>query len=244
MITKRKTKKGRLYLIPTFIGEESKKQISILLKNLINDTNYYIVEKEKNARRFIKYICPEKNQNSIFFYILNKHSESYLNTFLTPCLKGLNIGLMSDAGCPAIADPGSIIVKLAHEKKIKVVPIIGPSSILLAMMSSGFNGQNFAFNGYLPINKNELKIKLKKLETKSQLENQTQIFIETPYRNTKLFKSMMEILNPNTELCIASNLSMENEFILTCSIKKWKNKKGMDLNKKPAIFLIHKMLSI
>jgi 16S rRNA (cytidine1402-2'-O)-methyltransferase len=173
---------GNLYLIPTTLGEVNTDEVlPITIKRTIDFVWDYIVENEKTARKFIKSINPEKKQSDLRINVLDKHNKNEDNlVFLQPCLEGRNVGLMSEAGCPGIADPGAAIVKVAHQKGIKVIPLVGPSSILLAMMSSGMNGQNFAFNGYLPIDKDEKKQSLKKLEKLSEIHNQSQIFIETP----------------------------------------------------------------
>lgn len=232
---------GKLYLIPATLGEISPDDVlPHTIKRSIDFINDYIVENEKTARRFIKSVNPEKNQASLKIQVLNKHTQPEEYTeMLQPCLQGRNIGLMSEAGCPGIADPGAVIVKLAHERGIQVVPLVGPSSVLLALMSSGMNGQNFAFNGYLPIDKNEKKDALKKLEKQSSDKNQTQIFIETPYRNNKLVEDLLQVLNPSTRLCIAADITLPSEFIKTRTIQEWKKNK-VDLHNRPTIFIIHK----
>jgi 16S rRNA (cytidine1402-2'-O)-methyltransferase len=159
---------------------------------------------------------------------------------LQACLEGKNVGLMSEAGCPGVADPGAVIVKLAHEKEIQVIPLVGPSSILLAIMASGMNGQSFAFNGYIPIDKSEKKIAIKNLEKLSQDKNQSQIFIETPFRNNKMLEDILQALNPSTFLCIASDITLPTEFIKTMRASEWKKIK-IDLHNRPTIFIIHKM---
>ena len=161
------------------------------------------------------------------------------NQMIQPCLEGKNVGLMSDAGCPGVADPGAAIVKLAHEKGIQVVPLVGPSSILLAMMGSGMNGQSFAFNGYLPIDKGEKKAALKNFEKLSFDKDQSQLFIETPYRNNKLLEDVLQTLQPNTLLCIACDLTLPTEYIKTLRVADWK-KTTIDLHNRPALFIIHK----
>ena len=229
---------GKLYLIPTLIGEEpSLNQISPFTKEIIKKINYYIVENEKSARSFIKKICPKKSQDDLIFFIINKNKYESNTNYLKPCLEGNSTILMSDAGCPAIADPGSEIISLAHANKLIVRPIIGPSSIFLALMSSGMNGQSFCFNGYLPINKKERILKIKKIEKNSNLLSQSQIFIETPYRNNQLFNDLIKYLKPNTRLCIASNLTSKKEYINTMRIFEWKNIK-IELNKNPTTFII------
>ena len=197
-------------------------------------------ENEKAGRKFIKKITPTKSQDSLKLNLINKFTlKEELNSFLKPIFNGFNIGLISDAGCPGVADPGSDIIKIAHQSNIKVVPLVGPSSILLAIMSSGLNGQNFAFNGYLPIDKEDKKSKIKELERLSFQKNQSQIFIETPYRNNKMFEDLLKNLSDSTNLCIACDLTLKNEFVRTLSVNEW-GKNKINIDKKPAIFIIHK----
>ena len=233
---------GKLYLIPTTLGDcDPFDVLPSTVKRAIEFIEDYIVENEKTARKAIKMINPEKVQAALRFQILNKHTEiSEHNKMIQPCLEGKNIGLMSEAGCPGIADPGAVMVKLAHEKGIQVVPLIGPSSILLAMMASGMNGQRFTFNGYLPIEKSEKKTVLKALEKTSQDKNESQLFIETPYRNNKLLEDMLQTLQPNTHLCIAADITLPTEYIKTFRIQDWKKVK-IDLHNRPTIFIIHKI---
>jgi len=234
--------KGKLYLIPTTLGEMNPEDVlPHTVKRAIDFIDDYIVENEKTARKFIKSVHPEKIQSSLRISLLNKRTESTeLKSMITPCLNGQNIGLMSEAGCPGVADPGAVIVKLAHENGIQVIPLVGPSSILLAMMASGMNGQSFAFNGYLPIDKGEKKAALKSFENLSNSKNQSQIFIETPYRNNKLLEDLVQILQPNTHLCIATDITLPTEFIKTFRVADWKKTK-VDLHNRPTIFIIHKM---
>ncbi len=233
--------KGKLYLIPTTLGNnEPLEVLPISVKKVIEQTNTYIVENEKTARRFIKKISSGKQQSTLEIFLLNKFTNaSILPEFLQPCLNGINVGLLSEAGCPGIADPGADIVKLAHENNIKVVPLVGPSSILLAMMSSGMNGQSFTFNGYLPIDKNERKNEVKRLERLSFEQNQSQIFIETPYRNNKMLEDICNVLGDNTLVCVACDITLPTEFIKTKTVSEW-NKNMVDLHKRPTIFIIHK----
>jgi 16S rRNA (cytidine1402-2'-O)-methyltransferase len=233
--------KGILYLIPTTLGESNPDDVlPQTVKRAIEFIDCYIVENEKTARRFIKSIYPEKVQSSLIISSLNKHTEvSEHNEMIQPCLQGINVGLMSEAGCPGVADPGAAIVKLAHEKGIQVVPLVGPSSILLAMMGSGMNGQSFAFNGYLPIDKSDKKSALKNFEKLSFDKNQSQIFIETPYRNNKLLEDFLQTLQPNTHLCIATDITLPTEYIKTMKVSEWK-KVTIDLHNRPTIFIIHK----
>lgn len=233
---------GKLYLIPTTLGEMNPVDVMpISINRTIEFIDDYIVENEKVARKFIKSVHPEKIQATLKISTLNKHTEkSEYNTMIQPCLEGKNVGLMSDAGCPGVADPGAVIVKIAHEKGIQVVPLVGPSSILLAMMASGMNGQSFAFNGYLPIEKGEKKVALKNFEKLSNDKNQSQIFIETPFRNNKFLEDLLNVLQPNTHLCIATDITLPTEFIKTHCVADWKKIK-VDLHNRPTIFIIHKM---
>jgi 16S rRNA (cytidine1402-2'-O)-methyltransferase len=210
------------------------------VKTIVELLDHYIVENEKSARRFIKKITPKKTQSSLIMMKLDKYAkEIETRTYLDLCEQGVSIGLLSEAGVPAVADPGASMVKLAHEKGIQVVPLVGPSSILMALMASGLNGQNFAFNGYLPIDNSERKKEIKALEKLSKEKNQSQIFIETPYRNEKMFTDLKSVLSPGTLLCIAIDISLPKEFIKTYTIAHWK-RQSPDLHKRPAIFIIQK----
>jgi 16S rRNA (cytidine1402-2'-O)-methyltransferase len=232
---------GKLYLIPTTLGEMNPEDVMPqTIKRSIDFIDDYIVENDKTARKFIKSIAPDKKQAELRLSLLNKHTEvaDYQN-MIQPLLEGKNVGLMSEAGCPGVADPGAVIVKLAHEKGIQVVPLVGPSSILLAIMASGMNGQSFTFNGYLPIDANEKKSTLKQLERISFDKNQSQLFIETPYRNNKIFEDMLATLQPNTHICVACDITLPTEFIKTLTVNDWKKNK-VDLHKRPCIFIIHK----
>lgn len=232
---------GTLYLIPITLGESNPHEIlPLTVKRAIELLDTFVVENEKVARRFIKSIAPEKKQSELRLFPLNKHTdENDHYSYLQPLLEGKSMGLMSDAGCPGVADPGAVIVKLAHEKNIKVVPLVGPSSILLSLMASGMNGQSFAFNGYLPIEKSDKKHMLKQLERLSLEKNQAQLFIETPYRNNQLLSDLTQILTPQTQLCIACDITLESEYIKTQSISAW-SKTKVDLHKRPCIFIIQK----
>jgi len=231
----------KLYLIPTTLGDISPDEVlPQTVKRAIDFINDYVVENEKTARKFIKSINAEKVQANLRLHVLNKFTEvSEYNEMLKPCLEGRNVGLMSEAGCPGVADPGAVIVKLAHEKGIQVVPLVGPSSILLALMGSGMNGQSFAFNGYLPIDKSEKKSALKNLERLSMEKNQAQIFIETPYRNNKLLEDILQSLQGSTRLCVATDITLPTEYIKTLTINDWKKTK-VDLHNRPTIFIIQK----
>ena len=232
---------GKLYLIPTRLGDNPPLEVlPISIKKITEMVDDYIVENEKTARRFIKAVNSRKSQPSLNFKLLNKYTEpEELISFLNPCKTGISMGLLSEAGCPGIADPGADIVRLAHENNIQVVPLVGPSSIVLALMSSGMNGQSFTFNGYIPIDKQERKSTLKRLEKLSFEQNQSQIFIETPYRNNKVLEDLTAILHPQTRLCVACDLTLPREYIKTMTAKEWKMAK-IDLHKRPAIFIIHK----
>jgi 16S rRNA (cytidine1402-2'-O)-methyltransferase len=198
------------------------------------------VEDVRTARRFLRKMDNQFPIDDCTFYTLNQHtSPNEISTYLNALINGNDMGLLSEAGCPAVADPGAAIVQIAQQKNIPVVPLVGPSSILLAQMASGFNGQNFAFNGYLPIDANERAKMIKKLESRSYAENQTQLFIETPYRNKKLFEDILKQCQSNTLLCIAVDITLNEEKIITKSVKEWKSKTP-DLEKKPCIFAIYR----
>jgi 16S rRNA (cytidine1402-2'-O)-methyltransferase len=230
--------KGKIYLIPTLLGDES--PINIISGyniQIIKSLQYFIVEEERTARRFLKKIIPEINIDTLQFFILNEHTPSKdIVHYLEPTSRH-SVGLLSEAGLPCIADPGSTIVAMAHKQGIEVVPLAGPSSILLGLMSSGLNGQIFAFNGYLPIKKNERIKMIKFLEKRSATENQTQIFMEAPYRNQQLLEDIINSCNPDTLMCIACDLTLLSQYIETKPIREWKIKMP-DIHKRPAIFII------
>ncbi|WP_420400000.1 SAM-dependent methyltransferase [Flagellimonas sp.] len=230
---------GKVYLIPTTLGDNAPLEVlPISIKRTIENINHYVVENEKTARRFIKKVSPSKPQPSLHIETLNKYTDpAVIPSYLDPCISGHNIGILSEAGCPGIADPGAAVIKVAHERRIQVVPLVGPSSILMAMMSSGMNGQNFAFNGYLPIDTPERKSKLKQLERLSRDTGQSQIFMETPYRNGKLLLELTKTLQKQTRLCIAADITLPTEFIQTKSVHEW-SEIEIDLNKRPTIFII------
>ena len=232
-------KKSTLYIIPSFIGSnDSLEHISKYNLRIIDEINYFIVESEKKSRRFIKKILPTKNQDDLIFFQIKKNKNDINNEkYLNPLIKGQNMGLMSDSGNPVIADPGASIINTAHILKINVKPLVGPSSILLALISSGMKGQRFTFNGYLPINSKERIKELKFLEKKSKKNDETQIFIETPYRNNQLLDLTKRVLSQNTQLSVASCLDSKEEKIISLSISEWK-KEEVNLNKKPTVFLI------
>ena len=233
-----------IYLIPTHL---SNAPLSNVLPDynfkIIKQIKYFIVENIRTARRFLKQVDRTINIDELTFFELNEHTDkTLLISYIEPIKNNNDIGIISEAGCPAIADPGADIVSIAQEKNIKVIPLIGPSSILLSLMASGFNGQSFAFNGYLPIDKNERTNILKRFEKKIFSEHQTQIFIETPYRNVQLVDDLCKTLNENIKLCIAVDITSENEVIKTKTIRQWK--KNVDsigsIHKRPAIFLLYK----
>ncbi|PTN09601.1 SAM-dependent methyltransferase [Mangrovibacterium marinum] len=230
---------AHLYLIPITLGDSDLDTvIPATHRDIIHSISHFIVENVRTARRFLKKVDREIDIDSLHFYELNKHTDKkQLHSYLEPITKGLHIGIMSEAGCPGVADPGADVVRIAHEKNIQVVPLVGPSSILLAMMASGMNGQNFAFNGYLPIKKNEKAQQIKLLEKRIYTENQSQLFIEAPYRNLQLLDDLLQNCQPQTKLCIACDLTLETEFIRTQSIAAWKKSKP-DIQKRPAIFVL------
>ncbi len=230
---------AKLYLIPNVLSDGNWQNVlpSQILPILTN-TKHFIVENIRTARRFMKQVNHEINIDECTFYELNKRTKSSeLPGFLKPLEQGFDVGVISEAGCPGVADPGADVVKIAHQKGYKVVPIVGPSSILLALMASGLNGQNFAFVGYLPIKPNERVREITSLEKRIRNNRQTQIFIETPYRNNHLISDLLKTCSPTTLLCIAANITGENEFIATKTIQEWRNKVP-DFHKQPVIFLI------
>ncbi len=233
--------KGVLYLIPSPLGQNAPMEVlPLTVRKVIEELTHFIVENEKDARAFIKRISPKKNQSTLKLFPLNKFTlPEEILTYLDPIEEGIAMGVISDAGCPGVADPGAEIVKMAHRKKITIYPLVGPSSILLALMGSGLNGQNFAFNGYLPIDKAKRQKEIKKLEKKSFDFNQSQLFIETPYRNDQMLQDLLKSLDRNTEVCVACDLTLPTQFIKTLSVKEWK-KLNLTFHKRPAIFIIHK----
>jgi len=230
-----------LYLIPVTLGEtEHRRVLPEYNREIILGIRHFIVENIRTARRFLKKTEPSIVIDDLTFYELNKHtSPDDVATYLLPLEKGESIGVISEAGCPAVADPGADVVAIAQKNNYPVVPLVGPSSILMSVMASGFNGQSFAFNGYLPIDGAERTSMIKKLEGRIYTENQTQLFIETPYRNNKLAEELVRTCRPTTRMCIASNISCDDESIRTRTMKSWAGKLP-DMNKKPTIFLIYK----
>lgn len=230
-----------LFLIPVTLGETPiEKVLPSFNTTVISELRYFIVENVRTARRFLKKCNPGIDIDLLTFFELNKHTEpSQIASYLTPMKTGESIGVISEAGCPAVADPGADVVAIAQQQGYKVVPLVGPSSILMAVMASGFNGQSFAFHGYLPIEAPERAKRLRQLESRAYNEDQTQLFIETPYRNQKLADDILLHCKPQTKLCIAMNISCDDELILTRSVKAWKGKLP-DMHKKPTVFLLYK----
>lgn len=232
----------KLYMIPTTLGDTSfERVLPSDLKQVISSVSVFIVENIRTARRFLKKVNPAIVIDDLTFFELNQHTDKKnISRFLEPHQKGLDIGIISEAGCPGIADPGAEVVRIAHTKDIQVVPLVGPSSILLALMASGMSGQNFAFNGYLPIKNPEKSQQIKMLERRMQVEGQTQVFIEAPYRNIQLLDELLKNCEPQTMLCIAADITLDTEFIRTKPVSFWKTNIP-DIQKRPAIFLIGKL---
>lgn len=233
---------GKLYLIPVPLADNAREATYTLRSlNLINEISEYIVENEKTARRFLKEAGIKISQDQLLIHDYGKHARKVfdIKKAFTNIYQGRNIAFMSEAGCPGIADPGSAIVQFAHQQGIEVVPLVGPSSILLALMASGFNGQNFSFIGYLPIDKSERTKKIKSLESSIYRDDQTQIFIETPFRNNQLFGELVKTCKQQTKLCLATDLTSSKEFVRTQAIGSWKEQKP-ELHKRPTIFLLYK----
>lgn len=232
-----------LYLIPVELGETPVSQVLPEYNHqVIREIKHFIVENVRSARRFLKRVDKSINIDELTFYELNKHtSPKDITGYLDALQQGLSMGVISEAGCPAVADPGADVVAIAQRRGLKVVPLVGPSSIILSVMGSGFNGQSFAFNGYLPIEQGERTKKIKALETRAYTESQTQLFIETPYRNHKMIEELCSTCRPQTRLCVAAGITCENEYIKTRTIQDWKKAKDLpDLSKTPCIFLIYK----
>jgi 16S rRNA (cytidine1402-2'-O)-methyltransferase len=232
--------KGTLYLIPVTLGDDNLAQaLPPAVVAITQKLDTFIVENEKTARRFLGAIKTLKPVRELTLLVLNEHTAAQdLPTLLAPLLAGQDTGLMSEAGCPGIADPGAQLVKLAHQADIRVTPLVGPSSILLALMASGLDGQRFAFLGYLPAEKSERINKLKEIEKRSRETQETQIFIETPYRNQHLLEDIVTHCMPATKLCIASNLTLPEEYILSRNVGGWKKSGLPDLRKQPTVFLL------
>ncbi len=234
--------KGTLYLIPSVLGDTA--PVSSLPPDIparVEKLHRFIVEDVRTARRFLKKIQPGINIDSLTFQVLDEHTRpEEISSLLSPLLEGQDMGLLSEAGLPCVADPGALLVSFAHENGVKVVPLTGPSSIFLALMASGFNGQKFAFSGYLPIDKKERALKIKELESAVYQNDQTQIFIETPYRNHQMMEALTSTCHPQTRICIAFDLTLPGETILNHTAKQWNMHKWPDIQKKPAVFLLYR----
>ena len=230
-----------LFLIPVTLGDtEHRRVLPEYNREIILQIKHFIVENIRTARRFLKKTEPSIVIDDLTFYELNKHtSPEDVTGYLAPLSKGEHVGVISEAGCPAVADPGADVVAIAQRKNLKVVPLVGPSSIILSVMGSGFNGQSFAFHGYLPIEPGERAKKIRTLEQRVYAEHQTQLFIETPYRNNKMVEDILQNCRPQTKLCIAANITCEGEYIKTKTVKEWQGKVP-DLSKIPCIFLLYK----
>jgi 16S rRNA (cytidine1402-2'-O)-methyltransferase len=230
---------GTLYLIPAPLGESVYLPVPAHVVDIVHSLEVFIVEKGKTARQYLKHLQTPIAFQDMTFFELNKFTDlKDLPSFLVPALElGKNVGLMSEAGCPGVADPGADVIKLAHELNLEVVPLVGPSSILLALMASGLNGQSFAFQGYLPIKMPERGKRIQQLEHLSKRQHQTQIFIETPYRNNAFLSDLLKHLSPETLLCVASDLTLPTQYIKTKSVFSWKNDELPNLDKRPTIFL-------
>lgn len=229
---------GKLYLIPAVLHEEALETIPPYILDAVKDCQVFFVENDKTARRFLRKLWKEMVIDDYQWFIIHKAEEEVKQQFLQLLKAGKNIGIISEAGCPGVADPGQILVGAAHQQKVTVKPLVGPSSILLALMASGMNGQCFQFHGYLPIDSLERKKKIKELEADSQKRNCTQIFIETPYRNNPLIKEVLDSCKEETRFCIAVDITASSENIRTQSVKKWKQEVP-DIHKRLAIFLLH-----
>lgn len=233
---------GKLYLLPTTISEGNwENTIPNSVRDKTIELQHFIVEDIRTVRRYLRRIGSTQDFDEVNFSILNKHTKAMdIPSFILPCLDGKDMGLLSESGVPCVADPGNIVVQIAREKGIQIVPMVGPSSILMSLMASGFNGQNFAFIGYLPIDKFARAKYLKVLESRISKEDQTQIFIEAPYRNQKLMEELIQRLSPNIKLCIARELSGEQELIEVQTIQEWKKRKLPSIQKQNTIFLLYK----
>ena len=228
-----------LYLIPVELGETPQERVlPSYNRDIILGLRHFIVEDVRSARRFLKRVDRDINIDVLSFYPMGKHADTVLfERYLKPLEAGESIGVISEAGCPAVADPGADVVAIAQRKGLRVVPLVGPSSMIMAVMASGLNGQSFAFNGYLPIDPADRAKRLRQLEERALREQQTQLFIETPYRNHKLLETLLQTLRPQTRLCIAAGITTDDEWIRTCTITDWKHQRLPELSKIPAIFL-------
>ena len=226
-----------IYLIPSFLAEDAIETIPPYVLDAVKNCQVIFAENERTARRFLKSMCKEIVIDNFEWYAIHKAEQEQINAFRQKIKDGKNIAIISEAGCPGVADPGQLLIYEAQKMNVIIKPLVGPSSILLALMASGLNGQQFAFEGYLPIDNVDRNKKIKELEEESSKKNRTQIFIETPYRNNKLLESVLQICKPSTLLCIASEITSPQEWIKTKTIGDWKKEKT-DLHKKPVIFLL------
>jgi len=234
---------ARLYLIPCTMGDTPVSQVLPPYNfEIVRQLRHFIVESRKSAVRFLISLDKTFPVDDCTFSELSEHTgeKEDISKLLLPLEKGESMGIISDAGCPCVGDPGSRAVEIAQKKNFRVVPLVGPNSMLMALMASGFNGQNFAFNGYLPVKNGERESKIKQLENRAYKENQTQLFIEAPYRNQKMFEAILKACKAETRLCIASGITTKDEFISTKTIAQWKKEKAPSFEKVPAIFLIYK----
>ncbi len=229
-----------LYLIPVELGDTPQERVlPAYNREVILGIRHFIVEEVRSARRFLKRVDRDIDIDSLTFYPMGKHADAALfASYLRPLEAGEAMGVISEAGCPAVADPGADVVAIAQKKGLRVVPLVGPSSMILAVMASGLNGQSFAFHGYLPIDAAERVKRLKQLEVRAQQEHQTQLFIETPYRNAKLFETLCSTLRPQTRICVAAGITTDEEWIQTKTVAEWRRQRLPDLSKIPAIFLM------
>lgn len=230
-----------LYLIPVTLGDVPPEMVlPVQVFTVINSLDEFIVENVRSARRFLRKAGFDKDFDAVTFHMLNKHTaEGEAANFVKSVKEGKSVGLLSEAGVPCLADPGAEVVKYCHTASIKVIPLTGPSSLILALMASGFNGQNFAFHGYLPIETTALKSMIRELENAVFQKNQTQIFIETPYRNNRLLKYLISACKPGIQLCVAAELTTNNEKVISAPVSEWKKMK-VDFHKKPAVFLLYR----
>lgn len=231
-----------LYLIPVTLGNTSPSQVlPDFNADIIRQIRYFVVENVRSARRFLRSVDSSFPIDDSVFYEMGKHADdSLFSQHLQPLREGLPMGVISEAGCPAVADPGSALVAIAHRQGLRVIPLVGPCSMIMALMASGFNGQSFAFNGYLPVEPSDRTARIKALETRAWNERQTQLFIEAPYRNRKMFQALLSTLRPATRLCVAAGITTDQEYIATHTIAEWKRLSLPELNDIPAIFLIAK----
>lgn len=231
---------GTLYLIPTILADDTEAQVlPAQVAAQVAALSCFLVENARTARRFIKRVAPVHIIEQLQISVIDKDStEAQVQTALQPVLQGQDAGVISEAGCPGIADPGAELARRAHQLGIRVVPLVGPSSLLLALMASGMNGQSFTFHGYLPIERAPRLAALKKLEQQAMQLHQTQLFIETPYRNLPLLEDLLSALHPGTRLCVAASLTAPNEFIVTDTVANWRKRARPGIHKQPAVFLV------